>query len=264
MKPKYFLVLLALFFSAKSGSLIAQNGGGDPDRFHLKPEGSELIIDPSSNSSTGEANHFKLVQRNDPTQDAYPMLRFDLAHFSGGTILGDGTLTLRLSGFDDGGGLLPHSGNNLQVKALPAPFNSGTTTYENYPGFVLTHARGDDFQWVRNDIDSFSLIGSSQSYDMGSGVEQNLQLTIPRATLQDWVDHPSENYGIILFRAPLDHEPFYPDMVSLFFSDLENQAPTLSFAAIPEPASCITAASALLIAILQKRRTKPSRRGQVT
>jgi hypothetical protein len=228
----------------------------------LQVSGDTTVSSDSPDTPLGSATSLGMTQIENADYQAYPMLKFDLSAFAGQTITSNGTLTLRFTGYYDASGAYPHSGDNLQLKALPSAFDPATTTYNNYAGFVISHTEGYTNQWVRDDINSFALIGTSQSYDFGAGGAQDMIFTIPQATLQGWADNPSANYGFTLFRAPVNYAPYYLDNSAMAFSSFEGgQGPTLSFSAsaVPEPSTYAALAGAAMLGLAMWKRRKSAR-----
>ncbi len=206
------------------------------------------VSSDSQTTSLDGATQIGMTQITNGDFQAYPFLRFDLSGLAGLVATGDGTLTLQFQGFFDSGGNYPHAGANVQLKALPFAFDA-LTTYANYAGF--SHLLGGIH--TRSDIDAYTTIGGSQSYDFGSGGTQTMSFTVPQATLQSWIDTPSANLGFTLFRAP---NPSYGNLSAMVFSSAEgSQAPALSFStAIPEPSAYAAIAGSALLGFAALRR----------
>jgi hypothetical protein len=194
----------------------------------------------SSTTNFSTSPTLQMTQIANGDYQSYPLLQFNLSSFAGETVTSNATLTLQFNGYNDQGGLYPHSGDNVQLLALGSAVNFSTITYA---GFL---SGGDA---VRTDLESLTAIGGLQSYNFGAGATQNMTFTIPETVVQSWINSPATNFGFVLFRAP---EPgsggVFADNAGMDFSSSNGaQGPTLSFSAVPEPSTYAAIVGAMML-----------------
>ena len=162
--------------------------------------------------------------------DSYPLMQFDLTAYSGQTVVGDATLSLFL--------MAPTTSSHwfstpreLQVGEILTPsWDPATVTLNNFPANTGSNSALWDVNY-----------GGIQYVTLQSGSDLNkyVDLVVPGSVIQNWIDNPADNGGLIV-RSAYARPGFFFD---LLFASLENSVdspPLLSFemlAAVPETSS---------------------------
>lgn len=110
---------------------------------------------------------------------AAPLFRFDLGSFSGETVLGDATLALTVLATNSG-----EVSQSINAHSILNSWIEGTVTWNSFgapsPG------------------SNISTLPLSNLTDATINPTDVLNFTIPQLTVQDWIDDPSNNFGVLL------------------------------------------------------------------
>jgi hypothetical protein len=171
---------------------------------------------------------------------ATPLISFDLSAYAGRTVSGDGVFSIWLnSGIPRDDGIA----RPMSVQSILVPWSSATVTFANF---------GPEFGIQSTDVSGGLSTASVTWPDSGAGY---VNFTIPAATLQQWLDTPSSNNGLLVRND-------YPRGGDLSFSSLEagtGVAPKLAFnlQAVPEPSTwtlLVVGTAVLTVATTTRRR----------
>jgi hypothetical protein len=155
--------------------------------------------------------------------ESIPLMQFDLAAYSGSTVVGPVTLTLDVEATWEGQSGL----QTLALNSILVPWDPATATWNSLGGLTNLAVAP----------------AGSDSVTVTPGSE--VVLTLSDALVQSWIDSPGTNYGVALTQ---NSDLIHPDIV---FASSGSSAPTLDFtlasSAVPEPGTSTLLAGAFLI-----------------
>ena len=128
---------------------------------------------------------------------AFPLIQFDLSGFKGHTVVGTPTLTLTvLGGWDIQYGYRGPWSQTVQALRVVKPWTNNQVTWNNFgPGPICITP---NWQGVVN-VDCNPLDTVSMTVFVGDQVTWH----IPASLLQQWIDYPETNRGILLLSTTL-------------------------------------------------------------
>jgi hypothetical protein len=212
----------------------------------LKPSSDTSIL--ATNPDTNYDNPSYLYLIGNASGIRRSMLKFDLSSYAGQTVVGSGTLQLTT-------GIIGTAAAGRTVDAYPifssnASWTETGATWNNLLESSLTTDTTDsDKPWVNADGGgSYSGLGApGEAYaatpvitaTIPSGEQLPMTFTIPAAIIQNWIDHPSDNAGLLL-RLPSEIDADSNKKVYFFPAEYSYAGyhPKLTFTTIvPEPAT---------------------------
>jgi len=166
---------------------------------------------------------------------SYPLLQFDLSSLAGETVVGNATLSLYVS---SGFGLnAPRTVNVYDVLIGWVPTTVTYNTFGASPG-------------VQFGTDVGATAVASQTVGFPGMTPQYVSWTIPGAVIQNWIDNPSQNDGLLVRNLAGSSR-------DLAFASMEGtHQPELSVEAVPEPgtATAFFGVACLGLAVWRRRR----------
>jgi hypothetical protein len=110
----------------------------------------------------------------------FPLVWFDTSAFAGGTVNGDGQISLQLTGSNR----IPNL--TVQVRQSLVAWNESTVTFANIGGTGFNEA---------------TQAGGTLSSTLvsWSGNPQQVTFPVPASVIQFWIDNPAQNFGLFLF-----------------------------------------------------------------
>jgi hypothetical protein len=163
-----------------------------------------------------------------------PILKFDLTAYAGKTVSNDGELNLYFTSSGTAG--RGATFDVYQIAGSNADWTDAQATWND-------RNKSTSANWVKSDGtgDNPGLVpGAIASSSISSGIVPGADnkwavITIPKAVIQGWIDHPETNAGILL---KYHDETRDVNKTSKFDSrEAASNTPYLSFDAVPEPAT---------------------------
>jgi hypothetical protein len=173
---------------------------------------------------------------------SYPLVQFDLSSYAGQEVTGTPQLWMYVSG-DWGNNSNPRS---VAVYPVTVPWNAGTVTYDNFDASGIGAG-------VEAPVDT-ETVNTPQGW---------YQWNLPASLVQDWIDDPSSNDGLLVSNLVQDN--FYDLYFSASSANVDrNLGPELRFTTaaqpsdVPEPGICslIFGAGATALTVLRGRRRR--------
>jgi len=170
---------------------------------------------------------------------SFPLVEFDLSSFFGQTIVGDATFSI---GYLTGSGSVTGFTVEVTVHKVLVGWAENTVTFTNFNPDSGTSFTGTflDTKPVASPINPPAPVPANILYDK-----------IPRSLVQEWIDTPAGNHGLILKSAGGVSQ-------DLQFASRENSEtafrPTLTFTAVPEPGTSVLVALAGIGMVARRRR----------
>jgi len=159
-----------------------------------------------------------------PGNYTLPVLKWDMSSYAGKTVVsGNAYVSMRINTnwyYDRNGKYgtgIPYM--DLSVHKILVPWTESSVTYNNFGGD--TGLQSDEYG---------ASICSVRLYDLQKWGEW-ITWTIPGSMVQQWIDDPTNNYGL-LFKPNGYNRPEFN-----FFSSESSTPPALSFEIVPEPAT---------------------------
>jgi hypothetical protein len=201
------------------------------------PSADSMIITWAKDSVQGTANVVTMYDTSGDGRISRPMLKFDLSGYAGKTVPADGTLYLYVASL--GVDARSQSVDLYQIAGPNADWADNQASWNNRNNSTSAN-------WVKSDEtgDNPGLVApgeaatllSSNSALPPSGSTW-FKVTIPKAVIQEWIDHPTTNAGVLLKY----HDETPSATKTATFDSRENTTttlrPYLSFDAVPEPAT---------------------------
>lgn len=162
----------------------------------------------------------------------YPLVRFDLSSFAGNVVNGSAVVRLEL----------------INANRIPTQTVSVRTSLVDWTESTATFANFGGSGFNQNAQTGPNLSTRTVTFN---GVPESIVFTIPSTTVQNWIDNPAGNFGLIWVSPPT----FGAD--DLVFSSREGTVPpslTFSASPIPEPAT-LNLLLAGIITLVARRNT---------
>ena len=214
-KVTSLLFFAAIFFSLPAWSyLITSSSSADTYITEYNAIGG-------ANSVNDAASSLYAITANggSPAFRSYPLIQFDLSAYYNHTVIGDALFEMYVQGTNFG----RDSARQVGVHQVLIDWDSTTANYNNFgtaPGVQF----GTD---VLTALDSISV-----TYP-GIG-DRYISWQIPQAIVQSWIDDSSSNFGLLIENQELSNG------TDLQFGSRESQnAPRLTFVAVPEPGALL-------------------------
>jgi len=169
---------------------------------------------------------------------ASPLLKFDLSPYVGSTLTDDVELRLQVLGTHSG----PETHSNVRLHSVLVDWQEDTVTLNSFgpaPGIQA----GIDYQSTV--LDSISPLTASTA--------DFVSFNLPANTVQEWIDNPSANKGIIM----LSEEGSFNQDIVFKSTNWATGAPVLvsdQLTAIPEPSSLLLLGGLGCAVVLTRRR----------
>ena len=194
-------------------ALVLLLGGGRKARADLitvNPSADTYITEhasfggPDSNHA-GDALLFS-IQGTGPFL-SFPLIRFDLSPFAGTTVTGPGTLQL----FSDT--IFPQGSPRLEsVHQVLINYSASSVTFNNFSPLAPGVHFGSDVG-AALDTESFILDGDNPA--------RYIRWIIPAAVLQQWIDDPASNNGVLM------NNQIAANQFDVTFNSVENSNPPI-------------------------------------
>lgn len=237
------LVVATLAGWAVPTALVAVSIVPDHDNTLLGATGQE-------NNNNGGSSPMIVGNQGDPgTSDneyLFVIARWEPATLGTNLAAGNGSLTLKVD--SEAGTFDNHIIDLYAIDPANAGWNEGTSTWNEKvsttdtawtpgPGLGVTPGNGGYGPL----LDSFTWDGSA-----------TFSMTVPQSVINDWIQNPSNNAGILL--RDRENPGDADNRLRLYSSEDAQNAPVLSFEAIPEPTSlCLFGAAALMVSRRRRR-----------
>jgi hypothetical protein len=172
------------------------------------------------------------------TFESYPLIRFDLSGFAGQTVFGPASLKLNVVSTWSGDTV----SQTIEALAVLIPWDESTVSWNSFgPGPICG-----------TNVFCVSLDTVSVTVSPGSVVTFS---NLPSALLQQWINNPAANYGLLLMSTTLTvHE-------DITFASRESTiapGPGLTFQTIPEPSTLLLVGSGFAgFAAMLRRKINP-------
>jgi PEP-CTERM motif-containing protein len=166
---------------------------------------------------SSHGNEYGMLVIGTPGFYSLPLIQFDLSSFKGRSVIGSPTLTLNVVG----GWNACQFTCTQSIEALPvlAPWNEYSLTWNNFgPGLIC----GVNVDCTP--LDTMTVTVSA----IGDVVIFNL----PPAALQQWINDPGGNNGLLLFSTT---QAGHQDIIFASREDGQYPGPQLTFEVTPEP-----------------------------
>jgi hypothetical protein len=163
--------------------------------------------------------------------ETFPLVRFDLGAFAGQAVQGPATVSMYVQGTE----FPVQYVREVSVHRVLIPWSGATVSFINFgpaPGVDLVTDVGDPLDTI-----AIEYPGTGNRY---------VTWTLPAALIQDWIDSPSSNYGLLIFNQSAG---------DLQFGSRESSNAPLLTLTIPEPSSLGSLALALA-ALIGRRMTR--------
>ena len=118
---------------------------------------------------------------------SFPLYQFDLSSLAGATVAGNATLSL----YVDAGGFGLDAPRAVSVYEVLIGWNAATVTYNSF-GATAGVQFGTDTGASSLDSQTIGFTGMTPQY---------VSWSIPAATVQNWIDNPSQNHGLLIRNA---------------------------------------------------------------
>ena len=187
---------------------------------------------PNSNHHLGSTlwcNPFYSAASNN--LDSWPLFRFDLSGFSGRTVTSDANLELYLFG-PVNGNYYTNAARRVRVGVVRENWTASTATINNF---------GFNVNW-----------GQTQNVVWNSNNPRYVSWTIPQATIQDWIDNPANNDGLIL-QSTTNRGRFFYEVAFASMENSLNRPGRLTFSSVPEPTGGLGVLLFSLLALVRRR-----------
>jgi hypothetical protein len=236
MRLKHVLLSLA---ALGMGAALLQAA---PIPVSLNPTADNSVLADGANTNYNSSTYLYL--QGSSTAVRRSLLRFDLTPYAGKSVDGNATLQLKVD-------LNPsNSSQKIELYSIVssnAAWGETSATWNNLLKSSLTTDTTDsDKPWVNAaGTGSYPGLGApGESYAAvpiatatAPAVGSSFTFTIPASVLQNWIDHPSDNAGLLL-RLSVENDSNSNNRVSLYPREVgSTYGPILKFTVVPEPAT---------------------------
>jgi hypothetical protein len=169
------------------------------------------------------------------TYESYPLIRFDLSAFAGQTVIGPGSLKLNVESTWSGDTV----SQTIEALAVLIRWDESTVSWNSFgPGPICG-----------TNVSCVSLDTVSVTVSPGSVVTFS---NLPSTLLQQWINNPAANYGLLLMSTTLTvHE----DITFASRESMIASGPELTFQTTPEPSTLLLMGSGFagLVSMLRRK-----------